>query len=374
MLKKKLFGLALLLGAIMLMVALAGCGDSGSGDPSSPGGGNGGNGGNGGDSGISITWTGVAYTTSSSLDGVFFGGPAGSQKFYIWDENKVMSSVDGKTWSTPVNVWASSDYSILDITWGGGKFVAVGTRGMSSYNMAYSDDGVTWNTGFTWTGTPFAGGSDGDIKAITYGNGSFVAFQNISPAVYTDPWKSRIAYSANGTAWTALDDLEMTNSSAGLYNICWGAGKFVGVGDKGQVFYSADNKTPWAISDWTSKNSVASNSGKLLGIAYGSSKFVAVGQNGRAAYSSDADTWTAATSGLTVSLQDIAFGGGKFVAVGEEGRMTYSTDGITWKSATATDSTFAGSLGDKYIQGVAYGNKKFVAVGRQWIAYSNDQE
>jgi hypothetical protein len=54
-------------------------------------------------------------------------------------------------------------------------------------------------------------------------------------------------------------------------------------------------------------------------IAYGGGKFVAVGDSGEMAYSADGVTWIAVADSTFV-INGIAYSDGRFVAVGEDGK------------------------------------------------------
>jgi hypothetical protein len=216
--------------------------------------------------------------------------------------------------------------SIYGITYGDGKFVAVGNNGKA----AYSTDGINWtavaNTTF---GTNY-------INAVAYNGGKFIAVGGIGKA----------AYSADGTTWTAVSDPKFGEGD--IFDITYGGGKFVAVGVSGKAAYSTDG------INWTAVENTTFGTNSINGIAYGSGNFAAVGSNGKAAYSTDGITWTAVAYS-TSDILDITYGGGKFVAGGNTSSIKYSTDGITW---TAVDN--AAVAGN--ILSIAYGGGKFVAV------------
>jgi hypothetical protein len=64
---------------------------------------------------------------------------------------------------TRVSASTFSTYDIRGVTYGGGKFVAVGDSG----KIAYSSDGVNWTAG--------SGTSSGTLYGVAYGGGKFVA-------------------------------------------------------------------------------------------------------------------------------------------------------------------------------------------------------
>jgi len=189
---------------------------------------------------------------------------------------------------------------------------------------------------------------DSSIYSVAYGDYRFVAGGS-----------GKIAYSSNGTTWTASTG----NSSFIVYGIAYG-GQFVAVGSNGVINYSS-NGTSWSnVTDTTFGTS------SIRDVAYGGGRYVAVGENGRIAYSTNGTSWTAATnSTYTSTIYGITYGAGKFVAVGADGKMAYSTNGTSWTAVT--DSTLTST-----IRGITYGgssgNEKFIAVGGSSLAYSTD--
>jgi hypothetical protein len=248
---------------------------------------------------------------------------------------------------------------IESIAYGNGTFVAVGRSG----KMAYSADGTSW-TAITATNSTFG---TNDIYGITYGGEKFIAVGEYG----------NMAYSANGTGWTAVN---ATNSTFGSGNditgIAYGGEKFVAVGTSGKMAYSANG------TSWSPVTNSTFGTNDISGIAYGDGKFVAVSENGRMAYSADGTSWTAIPAGTTTGtsgfsssdINGITYGNGTFVAVGESGKMAYSTNGTSWTAIPAGYlqgmSTFGTGAG---IYDITYGGGRFVATGYSGqMAYSAD--
>jgi hypothetical protein len=232
-----------------------------------------------------------------------------------------------------------------------------------------SDSGVV-----TWTAVSDSTFGGSSIDAIAWGGGKFVAVGN----------RGKIAYSADGVTWTAVSDSTFGEDNL-IEGIAWGGAqgkeKFVAVGYNstraGKMAYSADGITWTAVSDTAFRE--RGNESKILGIAWGGAKgkekFVALGDK-NIAYSADGITWTAVSDSTIPDwyTYSIAWGGvsgqEKFVAGGEGGKMAYSADGITW--TVVRDSPPTGQILD-IGWGGAGGQEKFVAVGDQGhIVYSAD--
>jgi len=234
------------------------------------------------------------------------------------------------------------DSSIYDITWGNGKFVAVGKNG----KIAFSSNGVNWtlvkNSSF----------EESAIGGITFGNGKFVAVGD----------EGKIAVSQDGIVWTTVKNTAFGDS--GIYDIAFGNGLFVAVGDDNKIAVSQDGNI------WDSKiNSPFDNDNRITHVVFGNGKFV-ISRWGRGndviAVSSDAKNWVKTNQEFNgygfPFIYDIAFGNGQFIAVGNTGMdsafMYASHDGLTW---TWINHDFHPQGGE--ITTAAWGNGKFIAVG-----------
>jgi len=297
------------------------------------------------------TWTAVDVSGifgASSINSIAYG----NGRFVAGgDEGKIATSTDGANWTS---IFSPFDDSVHAIAYDGGKFIAV------AEGMATSADGATWKGAdvfgiFGW----------GSLAVVAYGNGRYVAGGN------DDDYVNKIAASKDGAAWTAVTtkafdyvDAEFGHTvTAGIVGIAYGSGRFVAGGDMGKMAYSSDG-TAWTAVDVGG----IFRDGTIRSIAYGNGKFVAVGDVGRMAYSSDGATWTAVADSKfgTSYIHAIAYANGRFVAGGAEGKTAVSTDGATW-TAIDTGALFDyisyGTIEKGEIHAIAYGNGKFVAVG-----------
>jgi hypothetical protein len=223
------------------------------------------------------------------------------------------------------------------------------------------------------------------INSVAYGGGKFVAGGSLR----------KMAYSTDGSNWTAIPNTVFTISQLGstlvgdnaIRDIAYGSNKFVAVGGQNQMAYSADGVAWTAVAN--SPFPVDMNT--LLGydvtnivcIAYGGGKFVAGATSrkfysngdayyyGEMAYSTDGITWTRADAESVFGqkqVNTVSYVNGKFVA-GGQGVIGYSADGITW-TAAAVGKPFHVPTGDEFIPyldyniyGIAYGAGKYIAVG-----------
>jgi len=263
-----------------------------------------------------IAWTAVEdskFSTDDRIYGIVYGGAEGQEKFIAVSitvvnnrvtGNKIATSTDGTTWSlvsTAADVFNNS--SNIRIAYCGGKFVVHGGT------MATSDDGMTW------TGVSFnIFGNNGDINAIAYANGTFVAGGG-------SRGDQCIATSTDGTTWTLSDTTNFGTTDNTVYAITYGNGKFfIGTRYASYIYSSTDGK------GWTYCST--NNLDAVRAIAYGNSKFFAVGDKGKIATSDDGSTWTRVTQsvfGDSDTISTIVYGNGKFVAIGS-GKIAYLSD------------------------------------------------
>ena len=219
-----------------------------------------------------------------------------------------------------------------------------------------------------------------DISNVLTDRLSFSAGDKLVFEVY-----GRVVTAPTTFASESLPDSATTQ----LNGVCYGAGKFVAVGNGGKIYTSPDGVT------WTERNSDVS--GNLLFVYYGNGKFVACDYYNRYFItSSDGETWSKTYySSIQTSYAQYcgAYGAGKYVVCGST-YAYYSTDATTWSRASKNYETRSlcyvdsigfvgiGTYGDlakssdgiswtisinqaggtnKY--GICYGNGKFVTVG-----------
>lgn len=255
-----------------------------------------------------VTWqklpglTSFRYHSVSYCNDIFFIGTSRGQLFYATDgieqeedwEQLNLSSIFGAGTNDNINY-------ISAITYGAGKYVAVGQNG----KIACSDDGISWTeaTGVSITTA---------IHSVTFGGGKFIA-------VGAD---GKIVSSADGETWTEITTasfLNQHNIPATMRSVTYGGGKFVAVGNI-FIWHSTDGET------WTKGTSTLFDEGnipEIRNVIYDGSKFIAVGRYGRIAWSADGNTWTDISSD-NLDFYGIAFGANRFVAGGQSKRIIYS--------------------------------------------------
>lgn len=218
----------------------------------------------------------------------------------------ITRSTDGVTWTTPENM-----DRVDRLIFANARFV-----GWSGGLMSVSTDG-----GYTWTrfSTPSVPSGYGSfsLSDIAYGNGRFIAVSKSSG--YT-------AISMDGVNWST-PNRNGTNSLP-LYSIIYGNDQFVAVSSK-NVCISSDGEswttTPVACFEQSNCQWTASAFGNGTYVVVGSS-----GMIGYCSSSTDGVNWSVPVQTRNVNWYDVTYMNGFFVACGSEGYISYSTDGVTW--------------------------------------------
>ncbi len=265
-----------------------------------------------------VPWTstnGLDWVRASSAPAIgskiFFGGV-----FFTLGIG-ISKSADGVA-MTPGNL--PGDVSIVGLAYGNGNYFGVG-RG----KVAKSSDGLNW------TVIPNAGDYSMTISSATYGADKYVFFG--SGSIFT---------STDGVSYQRVTDPAALSGGVSRYI----GGKFVSLG-AGTIAHSED-----ALS-WTRVRSGTLKT--LRGQAYGAGRWVTVGDAGEIRVSEDLRLWQGLWSGTDYPLNSVVYAQGKFVAVGYLGIIYSSPDGLIWTQQTNDD------LGT--LRGILYGNGKFVAYG-----------
>ena len=298
---------------------------------------------------ISITHNGrtVAGDQSSGQGGNVGGsnGGGGSSSggvsytiVTIDDEGNVLYSSDSENWEEG----STLSFSVKDLVYGEGKFVATGKDGNDQY-FAYSSDGESWTESYI-------SNDHSNYNSLAYGDGDFVSVGRGSGG-----W---VMYkSADGQSWTEVEDTISSNSGTGWMSCTmYGEGKFVTVSHgypNDEVFraiYSSDGGDTWddathegTLPDWsttTHANTCTYAGGKFWSVAanYQNSQSWIISQ------SDDGIEWTSEShskiscsySGCGV-MERLFHDGTNFIASDAgsggsetESRGAYSADGETW--------------------------------------------
>jgi hypothetical protein len=224
----------------------------------------------------------------------------------VGQSGHIVTSADGLNW-TAQNAGATRH--LADVIYAAGQFVAVG----SLYNASGVHSlALTSPDGEVWTERP----TDSRAwKAITYGNGLFVAVGDHT-----------IDRSPDGITWTRCTPRFYDD----LHGIAFGNGVFVTMGfwddGQGNRYYGVQRSTDGV--SWS--GAVAPTNTLLRGITFGNGQFVMVGNSGLIFTSPDGIAWTLRNARSSATLNDVAFHNGSFIAAGSSGTILSSQDGAQW--------------------------------------------
>jgi hypothetical protein len=280
----------------------------------------------------------------------------GGGKFVaVGDAGTIVTSAGGTDWTRGDS---GSTATLRGVTYGGGMFLAVGTGG----TILTSPDSVDW--------TARGSGTTNDLYAATYGQNLFVAV------------------GANGTITTSGDGVffdahQGTVTDSTLTSIVYGQGIFLGTQNSYWIFGSDNGGT-----EWWGEEALIQPRGQILltDVAYGNGRFVIVGEcfchpdaitTSVILTSTNTFDWDrvegniwADDSNLLEGLQAVAFGRDTFVSVGPvcfgcgQPLLLSSGDGTNW--------TFRHSRTSRNLYGVTYGRRTFVVVGESGTILQSD--
>jgi hypothetical protein len=220
-------------------------------------------------------------------------------------------------WTAHTPNIASAPWSL---TWGDGKFVAVGDSYEDNETILTSEDGVNWETQYK---------GNTRINDIAWNGEKFVAVGFDGVALT----------SKNGIDWVEHSGPNTCEA------IAWGTGKFVAVGIPNTIATSADG-IEWIEHD-------TPNAYHLADIVYNGEKFVAVGTMGGVFTSVDGIEWEDHSMEERLSATCIAWGGDQFVVGSSWGFIYTSPDAVNWTK----NDTWVGLVYD-----IVWGEDKYLAL------------
>jgi len=281
-----------------------------------------------------IKWVGRDSGTVESLNGITYG----NGKFVAVGEGVIVTSSDGISWTT------KSSLTLNEVVWHRDKFYAVGKFG----TILSSSDGEAWSK--------VEIESDESLNDI-YAYGTKLAVVGNDGGFYS---------SDDGESWTKV----RISKDASIRSVCWNGSKFVASSDDGHIVTSMDG-TNWA---WVSVESSIGKPGEVSGTSTGLLElgkgindiqwdgkcFIAVGFNG-VIYSSDSGTkWEKIISSSNGNLESAIFTGNEYVIVGNNGTLLKSNDLEKWISINLNGI-------EQNLNSVVWGKNKFVMVGDSGI-------
>jgi len=248
---------------------------------------------------------------------MFLGSPIATRADALdnWTSQTIVSNVGG---------------TLRDIAYGNGRFVVVGDAPCDPDHGAIftSDDGLQWV--FRRSGCSEPTDTLYELLSVTYGQNAFVAAG----------WMGRIYASSNGIGWTVQAMAPLAN----FYDVAYGGGRFVSVGDStvqgGSAtlsnIYTSTNGMDWVPSR---SGSAADTPYPIYSVAYCNDPlfpgFVAIGAGGIVYSSVNGSLWSRASLPLAVYFgSSIEFCNGQFIVPAGVGTNLVSTYGAPWTIQT----------------------------------------
>ena len=313
------------------------------------------------------TWTSRTSGTTSSFSSVAYG----SSKFCaVGSGGMIRTSPDGITWTAQTS---GSTESLSNITWGGTQFVI---RTPTAGRVLTSPDGVTWtttNTGFNLGSYYYANSTNlyfgtylytsASLSSFTFkmspNDGARMSYSPVIGAFVAIGTSLGLLSSTNGQAWTAS-----TTAPSG-YAVS-GGGPVMVVFNTSGVPYSSTSLS----GTWTAGTN-PSGAGAMFDVTYANSQYVAVGSSGHIITSSTGTSWTAQTSGTTLTLYSVAWSPAfsSYVAVGNTGAIFVSPTGVTWTNRT-TGTTVLNYVASSSSIAVAVGNSGTILTSTDGITWT----
>jgi len=393
-----------------------------------------------GDAGTILTsrdgksWTPAPSHSAADLLDVAFGD---GRFVAVGTDGTVLSSPDGQTWSAvPTGVTGP----VEGVAYGNGRFVLGGQRALvlqwssSGWSVSRSERYISKKLVFT-NGYFWASGGYVMLKSADGLNWEYVFGSNIGRAYEEEPptatspdslrlveFTTELEYLAAGDGLYVLpangghevllshDSLHWRKVGTEYYlgqpHITYGAGRFVMVGNDGQVLASTDGETwnrvhatpvgqphdvifaegrfvlieklygnkdarIYTSTDGINWTAVTGPGWGGWNIAYGGGRFVVASGGAWVAWSDDGQRWQSAKVPVPYALETVAYGNGRFVAGGSGSSLAVSADGVTWKQVTNAptgDIIRIRYLNDQFVLLAAEGEKLFDRVSRYYTS------
>lgn len=212
-------------------------------------------------------------------------------------------------WSSNGIVWQQGTGMYRDLIWGAGLFGAVSSNGLTIYT---SLDGNTWSNRHPNNLFP--------MYTIAYGNGLWFAAGQLG----------RYSYSSDLVSWVNTYYLNYTD----FRFIEFVRDRFF-LASMNKLYFITNGVTPYPVSGVASAHLINC-------VAYGNGRFVGVGDYGNVIVSTDGTNWTGTqvdtspvgdADNTMRAFTTVVFVNGYFVAAGPPGRLFVSTDGLYWTGA-----------------------------------------
>ncbi|WP_221031346.1 WD40/YVTN/BNR-like repeat-containing protein [Actomonas aquatica] len=280
------------------------------------------------------TWAQVNRSATSHR---LLSGAWGDGRWMVAAELGLLTSINGKDWSVMTN---ASAFHGGAVAYGAGRFVAGGPAGQI---MVSEDGGTSWAV---------AGGLQGTLNQLVFGNGRFLA--SVSAPGSASGWY----VSTDGYTWTPASGV----GAYGARRFEFIEGLFYAVGakasdDSGVILRSADGL------DWTL---VGTSSSPITAIAGFGDRMVAANQTGGVLVSTFGAGWQPAGSNPLIAHGPVAAFkavGNQFVGVTAYGHVVVSTDGEQWEAEDFS--------GRGMVRNLVHANDQLLAIGEGGLIWES---
>jgi sugar lactone lactonase YvrE len=277
----------------------------------------------------------IPYLAGGSVGGSTMGFAGGyfyvQQSRYAQDSYHYYRSHDGETWEDVSFSWRA-DLSTLAS--GGGTMVGTELETLyagvntDSFAIHSSTDGLTWTT----RSSP---GLSSDSKLV-YGLGRFFIDGKVS---------------SDALSWVS-NPFEPTHAAGDLvFRI---TSQFPNVDIVSTTIDSRAVTSVTVSADGLTGLPVDVKLATPRSVAFGAGRYVFVGDGGNVSSSADGLTWTAGASGTTSDLRAVIFAFDRFIAIGSKGALLTSPDGLTWtvqNTSTTVDFLSVAAKSDSIVVG-----------------------
>jgi len=269
-----------------------------------------------------VSWTIISTSRVETLNGVAFGA---GRYVAVGANGMIWSSPDGLQWS---NVQLISQKTLSDVQFDGGLFVAVGEAG----TVVESADGLSWRDASV-------ANSDSTVEGTALLNGKWIAVTNV---MFLD-FSARLYYwsSSGGGKWTEMwgtyFDSGSKLSAAANHTVVLG---LKNNSQQPKLRYTADGK------EWLEKVLGPPLAGTLRGGAEGQGRIVLVGDKGQIFVTADglpavaqSPVSTSVLQGRAATLEVYAYATGPFTYQWKKNGATVA--GATNSSLSISSATVA---------------------------------
>ncbi|TYA12254.1 hypothetical protein FRY98_16220 [Paenibacillus faecis] len=294
-----------------------------------------------------LGWSAKTYNAAAGVRDLVWTGHQ-----YIGVGNGIYTSTDGTTWKKQGK--SPNGVQLQTIVYGNNMYIVTGASGNNegvNINVAYtSRDGASWRkVDLSYL--------HANIYTIYPVKSGFAGIGSNDRQDHPDGTYS--IYTKDGSSWSYR--MIGTATSGDFNGLATNGKRTVAVGSYGSVIYTDDGKTWRSSSPFAYRGRLGRAS--LFDVAWGANKFVAVG-NGGAYYSADGTTWKPAKIKFRDQfgdLRNVMWAGKFFVASDQVYGVYTSKDGVSW--------TRVDSVSNDWLTSMVWDGKRLLATFQVYNEY-----